>query len=436
MQSIALQSIAISSIRRIRFNNCYSPAMPVTIDTIRAARERIASAIYRSPCPYSLSLSRFCDAQVYCKLDHLQLTGSFKERGARNKLMLLSDDAKRAGVIAASAGNHALGLAYHGGLLKIPVTVVMPIWAPIVKVSNCRALGANIILHGQSYDQAKQHAFSLADQQCLTYIPGFDDPDIIAGQGTLGLEILEDVPDVDAVIVPIGGGGLIAGIGAAIKALKPSVRIIGVEPRNAPTMYESLRAGHVVKIDTQPTLADGLAVAEAGKLCFQIVREVVDDVILVDEAQIALSVLRLLELEKTVVEGAGAVPLAAAMDRSLGLAGKKIVLCLTGGNIDVTLISRVIERGLAADGRLCRIVARISDRPGSLAELTKIIATAGASVKEVTHDRNFAPPDVGYVQVICVLETRDAQHIQQMHESLKSAGVEFRDASKSIWDAM
>jgi threonine dehydratase len=403
--------------------------MSVTLDSIRAAQARIADSIYHSPCPYSMNLSRLCDAQVYCKLDHLQMTGSFKERGARNKLLLLGDQAKRAGVIAASAGNHALGLAYHGKLLQIPVTVVMPKWAPIVKVSNCRALGANVILHGESYDEAKHHALSLAEQKKLTYVPGFDDPDIIAGQGTMGLEILEDVPDVDAVIVPIGGGGLIAGVGLAIKSQRPEVRVIGVEPRNAPTMYESLRAGHVVKVATQPTLADGLAVAEAGKICFEIVQKVVDEVMLVDEAQIALSVLRLLELEKTVVEGAGAVPLAAAMNNSMGLAGKKIVLCLCGGNIDVTLISRVIERGLAADGRLCRLIARISDRPGSLANLTKAIAATGASVKQVDHDRNFAPADVGYANAICVLETRDAQHIREVEEALRTAGIEYRNAS-------
>jgi threonine dehydratase len=406
--------------------------MPVSLESIRAARARISDAIYCSPCPYSLTLSRLCDAQIYCKLDHLQVTGSFKERGARNKLLLLDEAAKRAGVIAASAGNHALGLAYHGQLLKIPVTVVMPKWAPLVKVSNCRALGANVVLHGESYDDAKTHAKKLAEEKRLAYIPGFDDPDIIAGQGTMGLEILEDVPDLDAVIVPIGGGGLIAGVGTAIKALKPSVRVIGVEPKNAPTMKESLRVGHVVRIETQPTLADGLAVAEAGQLCFEIIRRVVDEVMLVDEAQIALSVLRLLELEKAVVDGAGAVPLAAAMSKSLGLAGKKVVLCLCGGNIDVTLISRVIDRGLAADGRLCRFVVRISDRAGSLAKLTKVIAATGASVKEVDHERHFAPPDVGSVHVICVLETRDAAHIEEVGAALRAEGYEFRDASNLL----
>jgi threonine dehydratase len=247
----------------------------------------------------------------------------------------------------------------------------------------------------------------------------------------MGLEILEDVPDVDAVIVPVGGGGLIAGVGSAVKALRPTAQIIGVEPQNAPTFDASLKAGKVTRIETRPTLADGLAIAEIGKLSFEIARKVVDQVVLVDEAQIARSVLRLLELEKTVVEGAGAVPLAAAVDPKLGLRGKKIVLCLCGGNIDVTTISRIIERGLAADGRLCRIIASISDRPGGLAHFTSILAQTGASIKEVTHDRNFGPADIYRVTVSCVLETRDFAHIQEVYEAMKRAGIEFRDASQA-----
>ena len=212
----------------------------VNIETIRAARKRIDDVIYHSPCPYSLNLSRLCGCEIYCKLDHLQVTGSFKERGARNKLKLLCEQEKPAGVIAVSAGNHGLALAYHGRDLGISVTVVMPRWAPLVKVSNCRSFGANVILHGEAYDEAKKYALQLAEQKGLIYVPGFDDPAIICGQGTMGLEILEDVSDVDAVIVPIGGGGLIAGVGVAIKALRPGVRIIGVEAQNSPTMYESL----------------------------------------------------------------------------------------------------------------------------------------------------------------------------------------------------
>jgi len=398
----------------------------VTLDDIRAARERISDVIYHSPCPYSLSLSRLCGAEVYCKLDHLQMTGSFKERGARNKLLLLSSEQRQRGVIAASAGNHALALAYHGHDLGIAVTVVMPKWSPLVKVKNCRSFGANILLHGDAYDDAKREAKRLAEEKGLTYIPGFDDPDIIAGQGTVGLEILEDVPDVDVVICPVGGGGLIAGVGRALKTIKPNVRLIGVEPVNAPTMHESLKAGHVVKVDTKPTLADGLAVAEVGKLCFDIAKEVIDDLLLVDEPAIARAVLRLLELEKTVIEGAGAVPLAAAMDPAFDLANKKVVLLLCGGNIDMSMISKVIDRGLAADGRLCRVVASVSDRPGSLANLTRVLGATGASVKEVEHDRHFGPPDVALVNIICVLETRDFEHIEQIKQALRDANIAFR----------
>lgn len=397
----------------------------VTLDDIRAARARIGDVIYHSPCPYSLSLSRLCGSEIYCKLDHLQMTGSFKERGARNKLLTLSPHEKSRGVIAASAGNHGLGVSYHGQDLGIPVTVVMPKWAPLVKVSNCRSFGAEIVMHGESYDDAKHHALDLAKTSGKTYVPGFDDPAIIAGAGTLGLEILDDVPDVDVVIVPVGGGGLLAGVALAIKSLRPAVRIIGVEPDHAPSLRASLDAGRVTRIETKPTLGDGLAVAEIGHLCFDIIRTRLDDLVMVDEGQIAQSILRLLEMEKTVVEGAGAVSLAAAMSpvsQTLGLAGKKVVLCLTGGNIDVTLISRVIDRGLAQDGRLCRVRVYLSDRPGSLAKLLTVIAETGASIKEVEHDRNFGPADVARVVVSVVAETRDAAHVKQLHEALYDEG--------------
>jgi threonine dehydratase len=397
----------------------------VTIQSIRAADDRIKGAIYHSPCPYSLSLSRLCGCEIYCKLDHLQMTGSFKERGARNRLIQLTAQQQRAGVIAASAGNHAQALAYHGQLLKIPVTVVMPRWAPLVKVTNCRSFGANVILEGDTFAEARAAAERLGKEKNLAYINGFDDPAIIAGQGTLGLEILEDVPDVDVVIVPVGGGGLIAGVGLAIKSLRPQVRIIGVEAQNAPTLRESLRAGCLVRTKTKPTLADGLAIAEAGEHCFEIAQKVVDELLLVDEARIAQAVLRLLELEKMVIEGAGATPLAAAMEPSLNLAGKKVVLVLSGGNIDVTMIARIIERGLAADGRLTRFTAYVSDRSGSLANLLGIVAGMGASIKEVFHDRNFGPADVGQVAISCIVETRDFEHIRQLHETLEAAGVKF-----------
>jgi threonine dehydratase len=397
----------------------------VTLETIRAARDRIADKIYRSPCPHSLMLSRRYGCEIYCKLDHLQVTGSFKERGARNKLLSLPPEQTRHGVIAASAGNHALGVSYHGQTLGIPVTVIMPKWAPLMKVQNCRGFGARVIQQGENLGESLQVARAMAESEKLTFIHGFDDPNIISGAGTMGLEILEDVPDVDAIIVPVGGGGLIAGIGVAVKALKPSVRIIGVEPVNAPTMKTSFDAGKPVAVPPKPTLADGLAVTQVGQLCFDIAKEVVDDLILIDETQIASSVVRLLELEKQVVEGAGAAPLAAILNCPDSLRGKKVVLCLCGGNIDLTLISRVIERGLAADGRLCRISVSISDRPGSLASFLTLIASTGASIKEVTHDRNFGPADVQQTGLSAILETRDAEHIRQVHDAIERAGIQI-----------
>ncbi|MDB5305705.1 MAG: threonine dehydratase, partial [Phycisphaerales bacterium] len=298
-----------------------------------------------------------------------------------------------------------------------------------IKVSNCRGFGAEVILDGEGYNDALRHAKELAATSGKVFVPGFDDADIINGTGTMGLEIVEDVPDVDVVIVPVGGGGLLAGVGTAVKALKPTVRVIGVESEHAPSLRDSLKAGKVTRIATRPTLADGLGVAEVGGLCFDVIRNVMDELVMVDEAQIALAILRLLELEKTVVEGAGAVSLAAAVQRSLGLEGKKVVLCLTGGNIDVTLISRIIERGLASDGRLCRVIVNISDRPGSLAGLLAVIAETGASIKEVSHDRNFGPADVATVPVSVVMETRDAAHVRHIHQSLNEKGFQVREAT-------
>jgi threonine dehydratase len=406
--------------------------MDVDLDAIRAARTRLGNDIYHSPCPYSLSLSRLCKADIYCKLDHLQMTGSFKERGARNRLLRLADAEKRAGVVAASAGNHALGLAYHGQLLGIPVTVVMPVFAPLVKVTNCRSFGATVIQHGETFADAVAEATKLAQSDGRPFISAFDHPDTINGQGTMGLEILEDVPDVDAIVVPVGGGGLIAGIGTVVRALRPSTKLYGVEPVNAASLTAALAAGHPVKVTTRPTLADGLAVAEVGQRCFDIARQVVDRVVTVDEPRIAQAIVRLLEMEKTVVEGAAATPLAAVTGPLRDeLAGKKVVLCLCGGNIDVTLISRIIERGLATEGRLARIDVAISDRPGSLARLLKVIADAGASIKEVEHDRHFGPADVADVSISCIVETRDADHIQRVRQAVVDAGINLRAAPPS-----
>lgn len=392
---------------------------------IEAARARIAGGIYESPCVESIPLSQLTGAHVFCKLDYLQRTGSFKERGARNALLQLNAEQHRRGVIAASAGNHAQGIAYHGGLLGIPVTVVMPKFAALVKVTNCRALGANVILHGSDLGEARQRAEEVAQRDGLTFIHPFDNLDVMAGQGTMGLEILEQCPDLEAVVVPVGGGGLLAGIGTVVKAKRPTVRVVGVEPVHAACFTAALAAGHPVPVALSPTLADGLAVPQLGAHPFDTLRRVVDDVVTVNEANIALAILRLIELEKSVVEGAGATPLAAFLAGKLeALKGKRVVLALCGGNIDLTMLDRVIEVGLVADGRLTRFTVSISDRPGGLARLAEIIASTGASIKEIVHDRAFSGPDLSAVRVVCVVETTGHAHVQELHAALAAAGVQ------------
>lgn len=400
--------------------------LPVSFEDILAARQRIGDAVYASPCPPSQLLSELTGCTVHCKLEYLQRTGSFKERGARNALMLLDDDDARRGVIAASAGNHALALASHAGALGIPVTVVMPTVAPLTKIENCRKLGANVILEGGNIAESREYAMTLVESRGLTYINGYDDPAIIAGQGTIGLEILEQVKDVDAIVVPLGGGGLIAGIALAVKTQRPDVRIIGVEPKRAASYVAALEAGEPVMIDMKPTLADGLAVPKVGGNAFVIARRFVDEVVTVGERAIARAVLRLVECEKAVVEGAGAAGLAAMIDGACAsLRGKKVALPLCGGNIDTPILGRIIERGLAADGRLCRFTATISDRPGGLAAFTRLIADLGASVRDIAHDRAFAGEDLYTVVIHCVLETRDAQHIDEIKLRLEQEGFEI-----------
>ncbi len=398
----------------------------VTFEDILAARQRIRGGIYFSPCPDSIPLSEITGSEVYCKLDFLQRTGSFKERGACNALMLLPPAARQRGVIAASAGNHALGLAYHAQRLGIPVTVVMPEFAPLIKRTTCRQLGATVILHGQTFDEAKAVAQSMAANQGLTYVHGYDDPAVIAGQGTIAIEIIEQVPTLEAIVVPIGGGGLLAGIAVAVKHLRPDVAIYGVEPRRAASFTAALRAGQPVAVPLQPTLADGLAVAVVGTNAFSIARPHVERVVVVDEDELAIAILRIVELEKTVVEGAGAAPLAALLSGRLPeLKGKRVVLPLAGGNIDPTILSRVIEKGLVADGRLCRFTAQISDRPGGLARFAALIASTGASIKDIAHDRAFAGGDVSATNVVCTVETTDRTHIDELYNRLRAEGVLF-----------
>ena len=402
----------------------------VTFQGIEAARKRIGGAVYYSPCLPSIPLSELTGIEIFCKLDNLQRTGSFKERGARNALAQLPQEQQKRGVIAASAGNHAQALAYQGRLLGIPATVVMPKFAPLLKITNCQKLGATVVLHGNDFGEAKARADEIAKEKGLAYIDGYDDPAIITGQGTMGLEIVEQIPDLEAVIIPVGGAGLLAGVSLAIKTLRPKVKIIAVEAENVASFSAALEAGKPTKIAMRPTLADGLAIPKVGSNAFQISRSLVDLVVIVSEEQIALAILRLIELQKSVVEGAAATTLAACMSGKLKeLRGKRVVLLLCGGNIDPNVLSRVIERGLVADGRLGRFTAVISDRPGGLAELAAQIASTGASIKQVVHDRAFASSDVSAVNVLCTVETRDHKHLAELRALLKSRGVETYDAN-------
>ncbi len=397
--------------------------MPVSFADIQAAAGRISGHLVESPCPVSIPLSEETGLQIYCKLEYLQRTGSFKERGARNALLLLTPEQQRRGVIAASAGNHALGVAYHAQLLGIPATVIMPRFAPLTKIVNCRRFGAHVVLEGANIADARAFAERLVADNGLTYINGYDDPAIIAGQGTIGLEIAAQVPDADAVVVPIGGAGLIAGMALALKTLNPRMQVIGVEPKRAASFTAALEAGRPVEVELQPTLADGLSVPKVGENAFAIARALVDRTVLVGEQDLARAILRLMELEKAVVEGAGAAPLAACLAGLVPeLRGKKVVLPLCGGNIDLTALDRVIERGLASDGRLFRFATTISDRPGGLSRFAGILAEEGASILEIAHDRAFADEDITTVAIHCVLETRDAAHIGQLRGRLEREG--------------
>ncbi len=398
----------------------------ITLASIREAHQRLRGSIACTPCTESPALSELTGSRIFCKQEHLQRTGSFKERGARHALLRLNKEQVKAGVIAASAGNHALGLAWHGRDLGIAVTVVMPRFAPLTKITRCRQFGAQVILHGDSFDEAREEANRLATLNGSTYIHPFNDPHVIEGQGTLALEILEQVPDVDTILVPVGGGGLLAGVVSVVKELRPEVEVIGVEPENAACFATGLAAGHTVRIPSRFTLADGLAVVEAGSLTLGIAGSRVDRLIQVSEQSLALAILRIAETEKSIVEGAGAIGLAALLEsQNDTLKGRNIVLILSGGNIDPTTHTQVIERGLAADGRIYRFRVLLSDRPGGLAHLSRILAQAGANITEIVHDRTFSGPDLSRVYVLCTVETRDWQHIHDIQQQLTRNGIEL-----------
>src|SRR5512133_3855478 len=398
----------------------------VTVQDVQAALGRIRDRIYLSPCARSETLSRLTGTVAYLKLENLQMTGAYKERGALNKLLVMPAADRERGLIAASAGNHAQAVAYHAGRLGVSATIVMPEATPIMKVANTRAHGARIVLHGASYDEAYAEARRLEQVERLTFVHPFDDPQIIAGQGTVGLEIVEQVPEVDAIVVPIGGGGLVSGVAAAAKGLRPATRIVGVEAELLPCMFAALEAGGPVTLEPANTIADGIAVKRAGDLTFEHVRALVDEIVTVSEEEIASAILYLLEREKTVAEGAGAVSVAALMHRKLrGVEGKSVVAIVSGGNIDVNVIARVIERGLVKDGRLVRISVHLQDKPGQLAKVSAIVANHRANVIEVHHTRAFAYR-FGDTTLQLTLEPRGPEHVDEILRALRERGYQVQ----------
>lgn len=394
----------------------------ITLQDIEAAYSVVKGSVYHSPCVRSKTLSDSTGSQVFLKLENLQMTGAFKERGAINKLMSLSEEERHRGVIAASAGNHAQGVAYHATQLGSRSIIVMPKSTPLNKVNATKRHGAKVILAGRNYDEAYEEAIDIQQREGLNFIHPFDDEKVISGQGTIGLEIIEDRIDPDAVIVPIGGGGLISGIAVAIKESLPSCRIIGIQAKQAPSMKASIEGKRIIPVKSGSTLADGIAVKSVGHMTFPIVQKYVDEIVLVDEEEIAASILTLLEVEKSLVEGAGAAPLAGLAYHDLRLEGKKVVLIISGGNIDVNLLSRIIERGQIKDGRMVRLRIELQDTPGQLAIVSRCVAELQANVIEVYHNRSFMNAAMGRTFLDITLETRGLEHVQQIISSLEAEG--------------
>lgn len=392
--------------------------MTISLENIQAAAKHLRSYIEPTPLVHSRTLSMLTGAEVYLKLENLQFTASFKERGALNKLLSLTTDERSKGVIAMSAGNHAQAVAYHAQRLGIPATIVMPRYTPNVKVEHTRAFGAEVILHGDSFDDAAVYTLETAAEKNLTLIHPYDDEMIMAGQGTIGLEMLKGQPDLDVIFIPIGGGGLISGNAISTKAIKPGIKIIGVETNRYPSMYAAIN--HQQAKFGRNTIAEGIAVKQPGKLTLPIIKELIDDITLVGEEEIEQSVLLLLEVEKTVAEGAGAVGLAALLHDKEKYQGKKVGLIISGGNIDMPVLESIIQRGMVRDGRMIRLRIELHDIPGSLADATRCIEDTGANIVHVHHHRAFTQQPVQTVEVEFVLQTRGKDHARNIMEILKN----------------
>ena len=395
--------------------------MTLSLDTIRAAAARLTGQIERTPCRYSRTLSQITGAEVWVKFENLQFTAAYKERGALNKLLLLSEEERARGVIAASAGNHAQGLAYHGARLGVPTTIVMPRSTPFVKVQHTRDFGANVVMEGDSYDDASAYARRLQEERGLTFVHPFDDYDVMAGQGTIALEMLEDVPDLEVLPVPIGGGGLISGVASAAKAINPEIRVIGCEPAMYPSFTARMR-GMNAPAGGGNTIAEGIAVKRVGDLTYATVRPLLEDVLLLEEPYLEQAVSLYANVEKTIAEGAGAASLAALLAYPERFRGKKVGLILTGGNIDTRLLTGVLTRELVRAQRLVSLRIIGDDRPGLLATVSTVIGQQGANIIEVAHNRLALDVPAKGAEFDLLIETRDAAHTQEVVDALREVG--------------
>ena len=394
----------------------------ISLENVKTALDRIRQSIYLSPCTFSDTFSQLTGNSIYLKLENLQRTGAFKERGALNKLLTLTPEERACGVIAASAGNHAQGLAYHAGRREIRAQICMPLTTPLIKVSATKAYGAEVVLYGANYDEACEEAVRRGKQQHLTFIHPFDDDAVIAGQGTLGLELLQQHPEIEAVVVPIGGGGLIGGVACAIKETNPKVQVVGVQTTRLPSMKVAVAEGKPVTLAPAATIADGIAVRRAGDRTLPLVQKYVDEIVTVNEEEIANAVLLLLEREKMLAEGAGAAAIAAVINHKIKMAGKKIAVLVCGGNMDVTLLSRIIERGLVKDGRLVRLRVHLPDYPGALHKVTGILANHRANIVETSYDRAYYGVNLGDTAIDITMETRGPDHIAELLSALEAGG--------------
>ena len=394
----------------------------VTLSDIQTALGRIRESIQISPCTRSETFSELAGNSVYLKLENRQRTGAYKERGALNKLLTLSAEERSRGVIAASAGNHAQAVAYHAARLGIRARICMPLPTPLIKVSATRGYGADVVLQGANYDEAFAEAVRQSEADKITFVHAFDDETVIAGQGTLGLELLEQHPELEVFVVPIGGGGLIGGLACAVKERNPKVRVIGVQPSRLPSMKVAVAEGKPVTLAAAVTIADGIAVRRAGERTLPLVQRYVDDIVTVEEEEVANAILLLLEREKTLAEGAGAAAVAALVNHRVDLSGKRVAAIVGGGNIDVTLLARIIERGLVKDGRLVRLRVHLPDYPGALHRLTGILAERRANLVETSYDRAYHGVNLGDTAIDITMETRGPEHIAELISALGAAG--------------